>query len=245
MRGVLCGPRPIDHPEEDESRGSEGRGERGKSPSPPLPPPGTPLLPPDMVDDSQSSSSRNKQTSEKSKQETSNKRDSESKNLDMNRNSRNTSDTGFAVVKKESKKSSQYTGISDIKGRGYQTFYGVRKRGGQSHLRTTYRKRSGYRMGHRRQLDSTFDVYGNSNSFDRQKVYDVFDENSNIHEHRRRSETGSNMKDYRRLDLGTENASDMKVDITERNGAETNTDRASDSSSEWSKDKTFNNQRMR
>ncbi|CAH8850823.1 unnamed protein product [Trichobilharzia szidati] len=241
MRGVLCGPREL-NTSKDGKGGSEGKGGGGgggggkaASPSPPLPPPEVPLPP----SDSQSSTSSEKQSSKNARQTTVNKKDSDREKFDQNRNSHNTSDTGFSVTKKESRKSSKYTGFSDIKGRGYHTFYGLRKRGGQSHLRTTYRKRSGYKTGHRRKLDSTFDVYGNSNSFDRQKVYDVFDENSNIREHRRRSETGSYVKDSRRLDLGQENFSDENSEGMEVEESATNTDKAKSTSSERSTDKRF------
>ncbi|CAH8566656.1 unnamed protein product [Schistosoma rodhaini] len=86
---------------------------------------------------------------------------------------------------------------SDIYTKGYQTFLGKRRRGSKSHVRTTFRRRSGYDYNGRKERSSTFESYGEADSFDRKKIRDVFDVNGYISEGRKRSKVGGYIKDER------------------------------------------------
>ncbi|CAH8554933.1 unnamed protein product [Schistosoma margrebowiei] len=79
---------------------------------------------------------------------------------------------------------------SDIYTSGYQTFLGKRRRGSKSHVKTTFRKRSGYDHNGQKKRSSTFESYGEADSFDRKKIRDVFDVNGYISEGRKRSKLG-------------------------------------------------------
>ncbi|XP_018645365.1 Trematode Eggshell Synthesis domain containing protein [Schistosoma mansoni] len=86
---------------------------------------------------------------------------------------------------------------SDIYTKGYQTFLGKRRRGSKSHVRTTFRRRSGYDYNGRKERSSTFESYGEADSFDRKKIRDVFDVNGYISEGRKRSKFGGYIQDER------------------------------------------------
>ncbi|CAH8497752.1 unnamed protein product [Schistosoma turkestanicum] len=73
---------------------------------------------------------------------------------------------------------------------GYQTFYGKRRRGSKSHVRTIFRKRSGYDYNGRRKRSSIFESYGEADSFDRRKVRDVYDVTGQANEKRERNKLG-------------------------------------------------------
>ncbi|CAH8557137.1 unnamed protein product [Schistosoma bovis] len=79
---------------------------------------------------------------------------------------------------------------SDIYTSGYQTFLGKRRRGSKSHVKTIFRKRSGYDHNGRKKRSSIFESYGEADSFDRKKIRDVFDVDGYISEGRRRSKLG-------------------------------------------------------
>uniref|UniRef100_A0A095A4Y3 Trematode Eggshell Synthesis domain containing protein n=1 Tax=Schistosoma haematobium TaxID=6185 RepID=A0A095A4Y3_SCHHA len=79
---------------------------------------------------------------------------------------------------------------SDIYTTGYQTFLGKRRRGSKSHVKTIFRKRSGYDRNGQKKRTTTFESYGEADSFDRKKIRDVFDVNGYISEGRRRSKLG-------------------------------------------------------
>ncbi|CAH8550736.1 unnamed protein product [Schistosoma guineensis] len=79
---------------------------------------------------------------------------------------------------------------SDIYTTGYQTFLGKRRRGSKSHVKTIFRKRSGYNHNGQKKRSSTFESYGEADSFDRKKIRDVFDVNGYISEGRKRSKLG-------------------------------------------------------
>ncbi|VDP11110.1 unnamed protein product [Schistosoma margrebowiei] len=79
---------------------------------------------------------------------------------------------------------------SDIYTSGYQTFLGKRRRGSKSHVKTIFRKRSGYDHNGRKKRSSIFESYGEADSFDRKKIRDVFDVNGYISEGRKRSKLG-------------------------------------------------------
>ncbi|RTG85349.1 uncharacterized protein DC041_0006680 [Schistosoma bovis] len=79
---------------------------------------------------------------------------------------------------------------SDIYTSGYQTFLGKRRRGSKSHVKTIFRKRSGYDHNGQKKRSSIFESYGEADSFDRKKIRDVFDVDGYISEGRRRSKLG-------------------------------------------------------
>ncbi|RTG85345.1 uncharacterized protein DC041_0006675 [Schistosoma bovis] len=79
---------------------------------------------------------------------------------------------------------------SDIYTSGYQTFIGKRRRGSKSHVKTIFRKRSGYDHNGQKKRTTTFESYGEADSFDRKKIRDVFDVNGYISEGRKRSKLG-------------------------------------------------------
>ncbi|CAH8553878.1 unnamed protein product, partial [Schistosoma curassoni] len=79
---------------------------------------------------------------------------------------------------------------SDIYTSGYQTFIGKRRRGSKSHVKTIFRKRSGYDHNSQKKRTTTFESYGEADSFDRKKIRDVFDVNGYISEGRKRSKLG-------------------------------------------------------
>ncbi|CAH8554106.1 unnamed protein product [Schistosoma bovis] len=86
---------------------------------------------------------------------------------------------------------------SDIYTRGYQTFLGKRRRGSKSHVKTIFRKRSGYDHNGQKKRTTTFESYGEADSFDRKKIRDVFDVNGYISEGRKRSKLGGYIQEDR------------------------------------------------
>ncbi|CAH8554137.1 unnamed protein product [Schistosoma bovis] len=86
---------------------------------------------------------------------------------------------------------------SDIYTSGYQTFLGKRRRGSKSHVKTIFRKRSGYNPNGQKERSSTFESYGEADSFDRKKIRDVFDVNGYISEGRKRSKLGGYIQEDR------------------------------------------------
>ncbi|CAI2727909.1 unnamed protein product [Schistosoma spindalis] len=99
-------------------------------------------------------------------------------------------DVGFHSSQEKFKVKYSNQRRSDIYTSGYQTFMGKRRRGSKSHVKTIFRKRSGYNHNGQRERSSTFESYGEADSFDRKKIRDVFDVNGYISEGRKRSKLG-------------------------------------------------------
>ncbi|CAH8497736.1 unnamed protein product [Schistosoma turkestanicum] len=87
----------------------------------------------------------------------------------------------------------------NINTRGYQTFYGKRRRGSKSHVRTTFRKRSRYDYNGRKNRSSTFESYGEADSFDRKKIRDVYDVIGQANEKRERTKLGGYIENQRHV----------------------------------------------
>ncbi|VDP45552.1 unnamed protein product [Schistosoma margrebowiei] len=119
----------------------------------------------------------------------------ESKNRQLQENSKDShssssGDFGFQSSQRKFQLKYANRRKSDIYTSGYQTFLGKRRRGSKSHVKTIFRKRSGYDHNGRKKRSSIFESYGEEDSFDRKKIRDVFDVNGYISEGRKRSKLG-------------------------------------------------------
>ncbi|CAH8554121.1 unnamed protein product [Schistosoma bovis] len=126
--------------------------------------------------------------------ETKNKH-SQEKNEDSHSSS--SGDVGFHSSQRKFQLKYSNKKRSDIYTRGYQTFLGKRRRGSKSHVKTIFRKRSGYDHNGQKKRTTTFESYGEADSFDRKKIRDVFDVNGYISEGRKRSKLGGYIQEDR------------------------------------------------
>ncbi|VDP45560.1 unnamed protein product [Schistosoma margrebowiei] len=129
----------------------------------------------------------------------------ESKNRQLQENSKDShssssGDFGFQSSQRKFQLKYANRRKSDIYTSGYQTFLGKRRRGSKSHVKTIFRKRSGYDHNGRKKRSSIFESYGEADeadSFDRKKIRDVFDVNGYISEGRKRSKLGGYIQENR------------------------------------------------
>ncbi|VDP04801.1 unnamed protein product [Schistosoma mattheei] len=126
---------------------------------------------------------------------------------------------------------------SDIYTRGYQTFLGKRRRGSKSHVKTTFRKRSGYDHNGQKKRTTTFESYGEADSFDRKKIRDVFDVNGYISEGRKRSKLGGYIQEDRHAFMSGGHKSQAsrndKISLEGKSHSESDTRDQSSSAQDW------------
>ncbi|CAH8541557.1 unnamed protein product [Schistosoma intercalatum] len=122
---------------------------------------------------------------------------------------------------------------SDIYTSGYQTFLGKRRRGSKSHVKTIFRKRSGYDHNGQKKRSSTFESYGEADSFDRKKIRDVFDVNGYISEGRKRSKLGGYIQEEQHAFMsgGHESQTSRNSRKSSEDGSHTESDSRDQSSS--------------
>ncbi|KAH9588343.1 hypothetical protein MS3_00005779 [Schistosoma haematobium] len=135
-------------------------------------------------------SDSNKHNSEFSRTETRETKNKHSQENSKDSRSSSSGDVGFQSSQRKFQLKYSNQKRSDIYTTGYQTFLGKRRRGSKSHVKTIFRKRSGYDRNGQKKRTTTFESYGEADSFDRKKIRDVFDVNGYISEGRKRSKLG-------------------------------------------------------
>ncbi|CAH8563180.1 hypothetical protein MS3_00005778 [Schistosoma haematobium] len=131
-----------------------------------------------------------RQDSDIRKTETRDNRNRQSRENKEDSQSSTNDDVGFQSSQRKFQLKYSNRKRSDIYTTGYQTFLGKRRRGSKSHVKTIFRRRSGYDRNGQKKRTTTFESYGEADSFDRKKIRDVFDVNGYISEGRRRSKLG-------------------------------------------------------